>query len=541
MGRDPPSPVGDGGVTRCELQGGDREALSHGYVPDGGAAPVLVGRNVARVLSPKIYPRGFAEPEAADVLLELLATQRLCHLDRPHVARLFEDIPRSHDLRLVRHGVVDDAVCHLYVIRNDERARRRDRPLLQRRRHGEDLEGGTRLIGVGQDSIPLRLDGCTVEAVVVVAGRVGERHDGAVLDAHDDTDGAPGIVFLDGGLEVLLQLLLHRGVQGQGNVLTVAEGLVVAGLDATERVAVVSQIPHQLAGQVSLWIHPDGVWNHRDTLYPEPPDLLRGLVLDTGGDDAVAAEAAVSAALRERRFYLCHALIRLGADHTRERPGNLRRLLYLIGAGDDACGLEARRELPAVGAHYAAAGLRRNRRGPPHFPFGSEGLVPIAVRDDHLHGPYAQEQADHHERYCHHPQPPAADRPRHVARGRSGSAGYATANILAVSVQVDDLTTGTPEAGVLSGAAADFRASGVAPGSATATSLLSLLPHLVFHPPRLCRKPRDPQPWGLASPAFQRRGILSCPPQTAPRSEPPASPLRARPGRAAPRDLRPCP
>src|SRR5918997_3109267 len=52
VGCDPVSPVGDRGVARGELQRGDREALTHRYGPDGGAAPVFIGGDDARVLAP---------------------------------------------------------------------------------------------------------------------------------------------------------------------------------------------------------------------------------------------------------------------------------------------------------------------------------------------------------------------------------------------------------------------------------------------------------------------------------------------------------
>src|SRR5918997_5167274 len=107
---DPPSPVGDGGVARCELQSGNHKALSHGYSPDRRAAPVPVRRDAPRVLAPQVHARSLAEPEAPYVLVEFRAAEALTHLDRTHIARLCEDVPCGHDLRLVRHGVMDHTV-----------------------------------------------------------------------------------------------------------------------------------------------------------------------------------------------------------------------------------------------------------------------------------------------------------------------------------------------------------------------------------------------------------------------------------------------
>ncbi len=151
---------------------------------------------------------------------------------------------------------------------------RSNRPVLERRGHGDRFEGGARLVRVRDDPVTLLVGGRFVEMVVVVPGGVRERHDGAVVGPHHQADGPPCLVRLHGGLEGLLQLPLHRGVQGKGDVIATLEAIVVAGLHAAEGVAVVADVPDDLAGEGLLGVHPDRIGLYRDAREIERGDLL---------------------------------------------------------------------------------------------------------------------------------------------------------------------------------------------------------------------------------------------------------------------------
>src|SRR5215218_6286829 len=309
----------------------------------------------------------------------------------------------------MRLGIVDDVVRYCHVIRDHELILRRDRAVLEGGSDGESLEGRARLVRIGKDPISLVFCGNVSELVVVVGRGVGKRQDRPVVDAHKHADGALGLALLDSLRQGFLQLLLHRGVHRQIYVAATLQGAVVTGLDPTEGLAVVPLVSEELAGEGPVRVDPHGIGGGCDALDTQGLHLSRCLRLDTRGDDAVSTELSVRTTSKERDPYLLLDNVRLFAEHGVQLPGRRPWVFDLVRGCYHTGDLEAGRELPSVGTHYAAAG-RRGDRGRSTGLLVGEGPVILVLREAYVHGPPAEEKSRHREHRRHHPQPPVAHR-----------------------------------------------------------------------------------------------------------------------------------
>ena len=182
----------------------------------------------------------------------------------------------------MRLGVVDHAVGDGNVVGDDEGRVCGYGALLHGGGYGKGLESGPWLVWVGQDPVALVLHGDLVEAVVVAGVLASATM--APSSTRMTRPTAPLASFSSTVASSLFQLLLHGGIQGQVHVLAALEGLVVAGFDTSEGVAVLSNVSHKLAGQGLLGRYPNGVGDDRDPRYAEPGDLTGRLGSNAGGD-----------------------------------------------------------------------------------------------------------------------------------------------------------------------------------------------------------------------------------------------------------------
>ena len=201
---------------------------------------------------------------------------------------------------------------------------------------------------------------------------------------------------------------------------------------------------------------------------------------------AVAPGPAAGILFAKRRPQLLLALIRPGTQHPGQRPRGCLWVFDLVRRSDDARGLEARRELPAVDADDAAAGRWRGRHLSPVL-LGGEGLVPLVVDEADVHGPPSEEEARHREHGGHHPQSPVSHGPTFAAGRRAAR----TPGASPAGEGCDPGTGGLAFAGP--GAEGCFCAAGVldvsGPGPVNAAVVpLPLLSSSVSHPPLLSRR-----------------------------------------------------
>src|SRR5918994_1074896 len=407
MRRNSSPTVDERGVTRDELQRRYGKALSERDIADRNPTPVLVCGDESRVLIPQVHAGWFAEAEGANVVVELFPAELFGDLRRTDVAGVLEHASWGQDLCLVRLGIVDDVAGHGHVIRDHELTRRRDRALLERRRDGESLEGRAWLVRIGKDAISLVFCGNVAELVVVVSRGVGQRQNRPVINAHDHADGVLGLALLDGLRQGFLQLLLHRGVHRQIYVPATLQGVVVTDFDPAEGLTVVSLVSEELAGEGPVRIDPDGIGDDCDALDTQGLHLGCCLRLDACGDDAVSTELAVRTTPKESGPHLLLGHVRLFAEHGVQLPGRRPRVFDLVRGCYHAGDLEASRELPSVGTHYAAAG-RRGDRGRSTGLLLGEGPVTRVLREAYVHGPPTEKKYRHREHRRHHPQPPVA-------------------------------------------------------------------------------------------------------------------------------------
>ncbi len=232
---------------------------------------------------------------------------------------------------------------------------------LHRRRHGDDFKGGTRLVAVGDaavspllqprfhGSVVVTADGVVVSlgafrfqhirffqlvelpqgngvcdfqiivGVIVAKGRHTQNFPG--IHVHDNPKRPAGhVVSLNGGLQILFQIILHRGVQGQNHAVALCGfvvffigighlGLIVAlgGNDLARRAFQIAVIEcfnalragvagvgkaNDLTGQGAVGIVPLGVWLQMNAfnviLFNKRPHLIGFLRATLGGNELIA-------------------------------------------------------------------------------------------------------------------------------------------------------------------------------------------------------------------------------------------------------------
>jgi hypothetical protein len=147
-----PAAVGDGAVGGEQLQRADRDLLPHRHRGEGAARPLRHRREDAGRFAGQPGAGARAEAEFMQVFAEAPVAHAQPELDHAHVGGFRHHLlDRHHAERLV---VVDDLAVHLDLahLAVDQLARMRF-SLVERRDHGEGLEGGARLVGHLRDGV----------------------------------------------------------------------------------------------------------------------------------------------------------------------------------------------------------------------------------------------------------------------------------------------------------------------------------------------------------------------------------------------------
>ena len=208
--------VGHRAHGRGHLQRRDAHLISHRHRRQrAGIQPRRVPDD-AGVLAAEVRRERLAEAEPADVAAEALRAEPHPHPDRSDVARFRDDVDERQ--RAVRVHVADDAAAE-----RDEpgsavhRIGRRDHPLFDRGRRGDDLERGARLVQILDGAVAPRDDVRAAEDVRVERRPVRQGEDLAGVRLHDDRRAAGGAVLFDADAQLavrdVLQVLVDRQLE----------------------------------------------------------------------------------------------------------------------------------------------------------------------------------------------------------------------------------------------------------------------------------------------------------------------------------------
>ena len=233
------SAVGHGGDRRHQLQGRQREVLAEGI--DRKVYPAAQIED-AELLAGQIHAGLAADAEGGGVIPELLDAQRLTNGHQRRVAGVFQGVPQGLIPVAALFPAADGAAPALDELGAGavEMTVFRDHALLQRRGHGDDLEGGAGVIEEGNALVAPHLvdrvasglfpgllvfDGGHLrllflaedEGMVGVVFRIGGHgKDAAVVHIHDHADGrALYLIVAVGDLQVLFQIMLQHLVDGE--------------------------------------------------------------------------------------------------------------------------------------------------------------------------------------------------------------------------------------------------------------------------------------------------------------------------------------
>ena len=206
--------VGDRAHGGRHLQRRDADLVSHRDRCEGARIQPLRVPDDAGVLAAEVRRERLAEAEPGDVAAEALGAEPHPHPDRPDVARLRDDVDERQ--RAVRVHVADDPIAE-----HDEPGRavdligRRDHPLFDRRRRGDDFERGSRLVQILDGAVAPRGDVGRVEDIRVERRPVRQREDLAGVRLHDDGGAAGGRVLFDADAQLAIRDVLQVLVDGE--------------------------------------------------------------------------------------------------------------------------------------------------------------------------------------------------------------------------------------------------------------------------------------------------------------------------------------
>ena len=174
-----------------------RDAVADRDGADRRARPLAVREGEAGRLAGEVDAGLLAEAEAVDPVREPALAEPLRDRDRPDVRRALDDAAHGHPLRPAVVRLVDHAVGDLQRRRQDERAPRRDRVLLERRCDGHELERRAGLVRVRHCAVAAPVGACGREAVRIEPGRGRHREHVSGVRVHHDRRRRPRSVSLD--------------------------------------------------------------------------------------------------------------------------------------------------------------------------------------------------------------------------------------------------------------------------------------------------------------------------------------------------------
>ena len=238
-----------------QLDGRDRNRLAEAHPRQVNPLEPLPRDQYAARLAGDVDARGLAQAERLQVIVQPVGAQPQPQLDEHGVAGVAQRL--GHTLRAVRAPpAVDGAAVHRDPARAVKPLARIGHPAVERRRRGQDLEGGAGLVRVGDAAVAhqvgqrVHVASGRVVGVVVRLGTHGQYLAG--LRVHDQHPHALCAVDLHRLARGLLREALNHVVDGQLSLRPGHRRHVLAGAVGQRASLAVDFVQHKarLAGQV---------------------------------------------------------------------------------------------------------------------------------------------------------------------------------------------------------------------------------------------------------------------------------------------------